>query len=110
MCHSQETFGKKVRRKKPKLASDDLAGLIAKAQEANEAYNQEEDGNIKSEFRELVGMRDPMFEKGKDEFSIGSHHIGTSKRIWAELYKVIDSSDILVQVLDARDPMGKCAG
>lgn len=31
---------------------------------------------------------------------------GQSKRIWSELYKVIDSSDVIVQVLDARDPMG----
>ena len=31
---------------------------------------------------------------------------GTSKRIWAELYKVIDSSDIILHVLDARDPLG----
>ncbi|XP_009872547.1 PREDICTED: nucleolar GTP-binding protein 2, partial [Apaloderma vittatum] len=31
---------------------------------------------------------------------------GQSKRIWGELYKVIDSSDVVVQVLDARDPMG----
>ncbi|BFZ16740.1 hypothetical protein BsWGS_19779 [Bradybaena similaris] len=31
---------------------------------------------------------------------------GTSKRIWNELYKVIDSSDVLLQVLDARDPNG----
>lgn len=31
---------------------------------------------------------------------------GQSKRIWEELYKVIDSSDVLVEVLDARDPMG----
>ena len=31
---------------------------------------------------------------------------GTSKRIWGELYKVLDSSDVVVQVLDARDPMG----
>jgi hypothetical protein len=31
---------------------------------------------------------------------------GQSKRIWSELYKVIDSSDVLVQVLDARDPDG----
>eukprot|EP00831_Metopus_contortus_P029558 TRINITY_DN24300_c0_g1_i1.p1 TRINITY_DN24300_c0_g1~~TRINITY_DN24300_c0_g1_i1.p1 ORF type:complete len:171 (-),score=25.84 TRINITY_DN24300_c0_g1_i1:77-589(-) len=26
--------------------------------------------------------------------------------IWDELYKVIDSSDIIVEILDARDPMG----
>ena len=31
---------------------------------------------------------------------------GQSKRIWGELFKVIDSSDVLVHVLDARDPMG----
>ncbi|XP_045102537.1 nucleolar GTP-binding protein 2-like isoform X2 [Portunus trituberculatus] len=31
---------------------------------------------------------------------------GQSKRIWNELYKVIDSSDVVIQVLDARDPMG----
>ena len=31
---------------------------------------------------------------------------GKSKRIWNELYKVIDSSDVVLQVLDARDPLG----
>jgi len=31
---------------------------------------------------------------------------GQSKRIWGELYKVIDSSDVVIHVLDARDPMG----
>ena len=31
---------------------------------------------------------------------------GKSKRIWNELYKVIDSSDVILQVLDARDPLG----
>lgn len=34
---------------------------------------------------------------------------GQSHRIWNELYKVIDSSDVVVHVLDARDPLGtKC--
>lgn len=31
---------------------------------------------------------------------------GQSKRIWSELYKVIDTSDVVIQVLDARDPLG----
>ena len=31
---------------------------------------------------------------------------GLSKRIWEELYKVIDSSDVLLYVLDARNPDG----
>ena len=31
---------------------------------------------------------------------------GLSKRIWEELYKVIDSSDVLIYVLDARNPNG----
>lgn len=31
---------------------------------------------------------------------------GMSKRIWEELYKVIDSSDVLIHVLDARNPNG----
>ena len=36
----------------------------------------------------------PVFQKGQ------------SKRIWNELYKVIDSSDVIVHVLDARNPLG----
>lgn len=31
---------------------------------------------------------------------------GTSRRIWEELYKVIDSSDVLIHALDARNPNG----
>lgn len=31
---------------------------------------------------------------------------GQSRRIWGELHKVIDSSDVVIQVLDTRDPQG----
>ena len=31
---------------------------------------------------------------------------GSSQRIKNELYKVIDSSDVILQILDTRDPMG----
>lgn len=31
---------------------------------------------------------------------------GQSRRIWGELHKVVDSSDVVIQVLDSRDPMG----
>jgi nuclear GTP-binding protein len=43
---------------------------------------------------ELTTAREPVFSKGQ------------SKRIWNELYKVIDSSDVVIHVLDARDPLG----
>ena len=42
----------------------------------------------------MTSAREPIFSKGQ------------SKRIWNELYKVIDSSDVVIHVLDARDPEG----
>ena len=46
----------------------------------------------KPEFRDL--KREPIFQAGQ------------SNRIWNELYKVVDSSDVVLHVLDARDPIG----
>ena len=40
------------------------------------------------------------------EAKAGMFEKGQSKRIWGELYKVVDSSDVIIQVLDVRDPMG----
>eukprot|EP00835_Amoeboradix_gromovi_P006068 NODE_653_length_5514_cov_0.694552.p1 type:complete len:583 gc:universal NODE_653_length_5514_cov_0.694552:2247-499(-) len=43
------------------------------------------------------------------DYMVKTQHIlkkGTSNRIYTELYKVLDSSDIILHVLDARDPLG----
>lgn len=55
-----------------------------------DAFEQKNDASTSVEGVEGDGFRDlvrhTMFEKGQ------------SKRIWGELYKVIDSSDVVVQV------------
>ncbi|KAL1346186.1 nuclear/nucleolar GTPase 2 [Arachis duranensis] len=91
-------FGPKTTRKRPTLLAADYESFVKKADGSQEAFEQKfgasgsSDANEEDGFRDLV--RHNMFEKGQ------------SKRIWGELYKVIDSSDVVVQVLDARDPQG----
>jgi len=69
--------------------SDMLAHVVASGQR----YDEAGDSNIEREV-ELVGPRNYIFDAGQ------------SRRIRAELFKVIDSSDVVVEVLDARDPLG----
>ncbi|XXG43167.1 hypothetical protein AAC387_Pa01g3269 [Persea americana] len=91
----EDTFGPKRKRKRPKLFACDYESLLKKADGSQDAFEQKsaaQEGNEEDGFRDLV--RHTMFEKGQ------------SKRIWGELYKVVDSSDVVVQVLDARDPQG----
>ncbi|KAI5662611.1 hypothetical protein M9H77_21934 [Catharanthus roseus] len=92
-----DAFGPKRKRKRPKLVASDYESLVKKAGGSQEAFEEKYGAGTSLEgnedgFRDLV--RHTMFEKGQ------------SKRIWGELYKVIDSSDVVVQVLDARDPQG----
>ena len=91
----EKCFGSKATRKKPKLQGGDLDSLVAAAEARSEAYKAEED-------RDRVAER-PDSEPAVREWIFGA---GQSKRIWNELYKVIDSSDVVIQVLDARDPLG----
>ncbi|KGL89044.1 Nucleolar GTP-binding protein 2, partial [Charadrius vociferus] len=91
----ETTFGPKSQRKRPNLSASDVQSLVENAEASSGAYDQGKDRDLVTED---TGVRDEaqeeIFKKGQ------------SKRIWGELYKVIDSSDVVVQVLDARDPMG----
>ena len=59
------------------------------------SYSEEKDKDLKAD--------DVSEKKLARENIFGA---GQSKRIWNELYKVIDSSDVIIQVLDVRDPLG----
>jgi len=91
----EKCFGGKATRKKPKLNGADLESMVKAAEARGEAYNETDD-------KDRVVER-PDSEPAVREWIFGA---GQSKRIWNELYKVIDSSDVVIQVLDARDPLG----
>ncbi|XP_034269061.1 nucleolar GTP-binding protein 2 isoform X1 [Pantherophis guttatus] len=89
------TFGPKSQRKRPNLLASDMQSLVENAVAEASNYSQDEDRDLVTEETGVrVEMQEEIYKKGQ------------SKRIWGELYKVIDSSDVIVQVLDARDPMG----
>ncbi|EGD75044.1 ribosome export GTPase [Salpingoeca rosetta] len=91
----EATFGPKSQRKRPKISVENMADLARASEEKHESYDASKDRDlVQEETGERECARDWIFGAGQ------------SKRIWSELYKVIDASDVLVQVLDARDPMG----
>lgn len=91
----ESTFGKKKTRKRPNLKVTDMQSLVEHVQKAEESYEAEKDRDLAREM--------PDFKQETLEVVFKA---GQSKRIWNELHKVIDSSDILINVLDARDPQG----
>lgn len=94
----KDAFGPKRKRKRPRLLAFDYESLVKKADGSHDAFEKKHGDKPPGIDEEEEGFRDmarhSMFEKGQ------------SKRIWGELYKVVDSSDVVVQVLDARDPQG----
>ncbi|EIE27819.1 NGP1NT-domain-containing protein, partial [Coccomyxa subellipsoidea C-169] len=87
------TFGAKQTRKRPKLAAETYGDLVGSAAQTSAKYDEKVEGEAEGEFEGTrIAAREKLFDKGQ------------SKRIWGELYKVIDSSDVVV--LDARDPLG----
>ncbi|XP_059608670.1 nucleolar GTP-binding protein 2 [Phlebotomus argentipes] len=91
----ETTFGRKKQRKRPNLGVRDLADMSRSAEELGEKYSEAQDHDL---VREDDGVKDAV-----RDWVFGA---GQSKRIWNELHKVVDSSDVLLQVLDARDPLG----
>ncbi|KAK9676505.1 hypothetical protein RND81_11G081800 [Saponaria officinalis] len=93
-----DVFGPKGKRTRPKPEASDHQVLVQKVDTLQDAYEKKVATTSSIEVVEEDGLRDlvrqTMFEKGQ------------SKCISSELYKVIDSSDVVVQVLDARDPQG----
>ncbi|XP_076242995.1 nucleostemin 2 [Calliopsis andreniformis] len=94
----ESVFGPKKVRKKPNLTISSYDELQKLAEEKEEVYNKEKDSKDVDLVRPDTGTRD-----AQRDWVMSA---GQSKRIWNELYKVIDSSDVVLQVLDARDPLG----
>jgi len=83
----ENVFGPKKIRKRPSLGVTELADLAEMASTKADSYDSTKDRDL---VRDAPDMRDPP-----REWVMGA---GQSKRIWNELYKVIDSSDVVIQV------------
>lgn len=95
------TFGKNTSRKRPKIDMNvnDYAALANRASESVAVYeSKNKDGDVEGSGDLEDGTID---HRTNDLFMKGQ-----SKRIWAELYKVLDSSDVILQVVDARNVPG----
>uniref|UniRef100_A0A0R3RTU2 Nucleolar GTP-binding protein 2 n=1 Tax=Elaeophora elaphi TaxID=1147741 RepID=A0A0R3RTU2_9BILA len=89
------TFGKKALRKKPNVKVENLETLCGQVDQRTQQYDETADNSlIKNSDLEAMENSNPLFKAGQ------------SNRVWGELYKVIDSSDVVVEVVDGRDPMG----
>lgn len=97
------TFGPKQQRKKPRVVASNLEELAqATAEDSNKYEEQQELNSTLGLMGGSILDQDDFTQEAKEAiFSKGQ-----SKRIWNELYKVIDSSDVVIHVLDARDPLG----
>ena len=79
-----DTFGPQAQRKRPTISVASFPELAATAESYEETLN------------EVDSSRDFPIEA---VFSKGQGH-----RLWSELHKVVDASDVILAVLDARDP------
>ncbi|KAJ6851700.1 nuclear/nucleolar GTPase 2-like [Iris pallida] len=116
----QDAFGPKRKRKRPRLLACDYESLVKKADGSQEiqgrvfmkgvTQSRITKNLIQDAFENKLATQPSGEDTGEDGIRDLVRHTmfekGQSKRIWGELYKVVDSSDVVVQVLDARDPQG----
>jgi nuclear GTP-binding protein len=91
----QNTFGPKSLRKKPNLRNYTMEEYADSSNKLLDEYDSKTDINLTK-----------LEEKDKNAPETKFMSAGSSKRIYNELYKVIDSSDVICEVLDARNPLG----
>ena len=113
----EETFSRGRRRKRPRLNAGSMAELAKLANSANDDFDQkielkeiEQEQYLKrvaAESKDDPDVKEGIvFDDFKEAKKARVFDKGQSRRIWGELHKVIDSSDVVLQVIDARDPMG----
>ena len=99
------TFGPKAQRKRVKLSVSSIADLAGDTDKSLDTYKERQE-----QIKLLSGASGSAQDDEDDHgVSIAKEAVftkGQSKRIWNELYRTIDSSDVIIHVLDARDPLG----
>lgn len=107
-----DVFGPKAQRKRVKLDVTSVEDLAEASAKSHDTYLEKLDqakllsGGYNPDAQEGSGEADPFDDGYITSARESIFNKGQSKRIWNELYKVIDSSDVVIHVLDARDPLG----
>lgn len=101
-----ETFGPRSQRKRVKMGVGSMEDMADETIKTHDSYLDRLE-----ERQSLLGAMDGSQQGYQDDGEVSTAREpifskGQSKRIWNELYKVIDSSDVVIHVLDARDPEG----
>ncbi|KAF6005129.1 nucleolar gtp-binding protein [Cyanidiococcus yangmingshanensis] len=127
-----ETFHQRRWRKRPRLAFDSFEELAERAcgsapSESMPETSPEAAADLDHSFKgpasttsvapgsenhsisAIDSRHEAAQQHGRGDLALNGKHVytkGQSQRIWSELYKVIDASDVVLFVLDARDPLG----